>query len=1372
MPEKEENVPELSIVENDDNNNVELPNNDDDKSSAEEKIETKNETNNDVNGANSNEDTDSNSNNTLNNKNNNSNYSRASNSREAFERRLKDNNYYDKQKKNNQDKLNNIKKEREENNKKKEGANERLKKAKEKISGKTGDQVSKEDKNELKEANKENKQLEKKDKKLSKEEKKLIKENKSIEKDEKKAKVYGVLHPLEFLKSKLKTFFVIKVLPKLLIIILVVVVFCFILESVFEIFERADKVVRGVANFHERLDNFVNGFGFRDSEQAFYKEMDKLNKFYRNELDTKLLMATIFYDDIENSLDNTVETKFIASANSGDGIFQSGLALSYVKDVIRDSNETIGKNGVVYTSNKIYRLRRLARHQLKGNGKTATISLNDYIFDKVGSQLGASAIDIIKEAALMAVQIYFGLKNPNLWESVYETMFKDEKLLMTDTGAHIEQLGTDFLNIFKTLLGTFTDIEGVSFGFDSITSFVEELGSAVYELIIELDPLEAIKTINPLTWFDITYELDTLDEETYFKYLREEYIPEMPEFKKYLGGLDRGSEKYNRAVERIVKRIKEIRDDYDEYFGENEATAEFNRETCSGNIKSSLVGELVKPTSTSDTNITFNGDYSYGLVSGGIHQGIEINSHTTGNNEGDPVYSIYHHGRVEESTHDNSYECTNCKGGWIKISYDATIDDGEYKFYALYGGLDPNSISLSKGDTVEQGTIIGNIGNIENSNVDIPSLFFAVYDNSTSSYLNPTNMYIGCSDSISLVGDSNEEKIWFYLLQSGYNKYQAAAVLASVFHESSYAPNNLQNEANEKSGYSDEEFTAMVNSGQIGKDEFMASAKFDVEGEGKYGYGLAQWTSPDWKGEMYEHTKGQGLLIDDFEGQLKYMVEVIDDDATWSGHSNDRSIFQNVNSRDGVAAAANAYCLGYERPKKCNRGEKALELYDTYSDREIPQSNNSLDVITAKDVNNLDSSSANLKTVASFDNFLFLGDSRTGQLESELLGLGSNITVLGVGGSSAHNWSDTFTTNFAPFTYPGNDKTFVFPSSVSGISYAVGINSIDDGTTPNPKGGYWYNEIDKTKITLNRLLEHYPGVPIYVNSLIKYQSTYYSQGWGNGEIKASERNPMVDKYNAEIKKFCDLNNNLYFIDVSRGFSIDANSSDYYDGLHFTKTGINKYINNLKSIIISKQTNISNQNAVSTNNLNNFLFIGDSRYNGIRDSLKKLGSGINVAAVNSSTSAHWDKIINSGSGSVNDVSISLPSANNVSGISIMLGVNDLIPNDLKSVLTKLHKRYPNVRIYVNSIYHLASNYSYGDASNKNSSIDNFNKEIKNYCESNSSYLTYIDITSGLYDSNGYLSTSLSDDPEGIHIYSTRGQEKIVNNISNGIKNNLK
>ena len=296
------------------------------------------------------------------------------------------------------------------------------------------------------------------------------------------------------------------------------------------------------------------------------------------------------------------------------------------------------------------------------------------------------------------------LNSGNLLESIYQSMIQGENFMMTDTGAAFENVGNSWLDFFKTI-------------FDS------------FDNIVECSDFE-INSANPFEWFKLTYEIDTYNEEYYFNYLKTEYIPKMPEFKKYLKGLEKDSIDYNRKIDNIIKRIKEIRDDYEEYFGGSSKSADFYSDEYSGLVRPSLVSELVKPVNPpSGSTITFSGKYSYGTLGNGLQQqGIEINKNTTGNDEGDPVYSIYHHGKVEESTYDNTFTNSDYKGGSVKISYEASLSDGNYRFYATYSGLDPSSLTLSKGDIVEQNQVIGKIGSASDSNTDVPSLFFSMYN--------------------------------------------------------------------------------------------------------------------------------------------------------------------------------------------------------------------------------------------------------------------------------------------------------------------------------------------------------------------------------------------------------------------------------------------------------------------------------------------------------------------------------------------------------------------------------------------------------------------------------------------------------------------
>ena len=182
-------------------------------------------------------------------------------------------------------------------------------------------------------------------------------------------------------------------------------------------------------------------------------------------------------------------------------------------------------------------------------------------------------------------------------------------------------------------------------------------------------------------------------------------------------------------------------------------------------------------------------------------------------------------------------------------------------------------------------------------------------------------------------------------------------------------------------------------------------------------------------------------------------------------------------------------------------------------------------------------------------------------------------------------------------------------------------------------------------------------------------------------------------------------------------------------------------------IPQEQTTEQTQKPKQTKSLAGFLFIGDSRYNGIRNQLKILGTDITVSAVDGKSAIDW---LDNTSGDY-----SLPS--NASNISIMLGVNNTDTNNMKNLLNQLHEKYPNAKIYVNSVYHIGKKYTAGYINN--SQIDQYNDTMKTYCDQNS-WLEYIDITTGLYDDTGYLKSEYEFD--GLHM-NDKGNAVLIKNI---------
>lgn len=190
-----------------------------------------------------------------------------------------------------------------------------------------------------------------------------------------------------------------------------------------------------------------------------------------------------------------------------------------------------------------------------------------------------------------------------------------------------------------------------------------------------------------------------------------------------------------------------------------------------------------------------------------------------------------------------------------------------------------------------------------------------------------------------------------------------------------------------------------------------------------------------------------------------------------------------------------------------------------------------------------------------------------------------------------------------------------------------------------------------------------------------------------------------------------------------------------------------------------KTNTTDDSA-KISSLDKFIFIGDSRYEGISDKLKSLGSNITVCSAVGSSPKEWIEVARNGSGTVKGKAQTLPGT--ATNISVMLGVNN--PSEtaqMEQLLNSLHSRYSNCKVFVNSVYNVGSAYSGGVT---NDSIKKYNDEIRNFCNQNE-WAQYVDVTNGLNDDSGMLKSDLSSD--GLHITSDSGKDILVNNIKSAI-----
>lgn len=178
---------------------------------------------------------------------------------------------------------------------------------------------------------------------------------------------------------------------------------------------------------------------------------------------------------------------------------------------------------------------------------------------------------------------------------------------------------------------------------------------------------------------------------------------------------------------------------------------------------------------------------------------------------------------------------------------------------------------------------------------------------------------------MSLVGATNEEKIWNYLLGIIKNPYGVAGLMGNLYAESALNPKNLQNSYEKSLGMNDDTYTTSVDNGSY--PNFVRDSA---------GYGLAQWTFWSRKQNLLNYATSHKKSIGDLEMQLEFLVsELI------SGYS---AVLSTLKSAKTVLEASNSVLLKYERPTnqsssvQSKRASYGQNYYDKYAKKS--QSNN------------------------------------------------------------------------------------------------------------------------------------------------------------------------------------------------------------------------------------------------------------------------------------------------------------------------------------------------------------------------------------------------------------------------------------------------
>lgn len=141
----------------------------------------------------------------------------------------------------------------------------------------------------------------------------------------------------------------------------------------------------------------------------------------------------------------------------------------------------------------------------------------------------------------------------------------------------------------------------------------------------------------------------------------------------------------------------------------------------------------------------------------------------------------------------------------------------------------------------------------------------------------------------------NEVTIWWFLKSQGMTDAGAAGLMGNLFAESGLNPKNLQNTYEKGLGYTDETYTAAVDSGKY------TNFVYD-----KAGYGLAQWTYWSRKQALLAFCKAAGTSVGDLNTQLKFLMKELSESFP--------GVLQALRSATSVREASDVVLLQFERP--------------------------------------------------------------------------------------------------------------------------------------------------------------------------------------------------------------------------------------------------------------------------------------------------------------------------------------------------------------------------------------------------------------------------------------------------------------------------
>ena len=166
------------------------------------------------------------------------------------------------------------------------------------------------------------------------------------------------------------------------------------------------------------------------------------------------------------------------------------------------------------------------------------------------------------------------------------------------------------------------------------------------------------------------------------------------------------------------------------------------------------------------------------------------------------------------------------------------------------------------------------------------------------------------------VDGEGAQVIWNFFIKQGVTKIGTAGIMGNLYQESHFAANNMQNRF--EGTYNDETYTAAVDSGAYGN--FIND---------RIGYGIAQFTYPALKSDLYYYANTRGTSIGDLEMQLNFLWETMN-----SAKYETQTLVSGLNSCSTPADAAVLFQNIYEKAgasaQMDNRIAYANFIYDQF----------------------------------------------------------------------------------------------------------------------------------------------------------------------------------------------------------------------------------------------------------------------------------------------------------------------------------------------------------------------------------------------------------------------------------------------------------